>query len=312
MPVMATVAWAAWAAWTCKRHAVFPVRKLAPECFNPGPGSRSKKGPAPAGPFLLACHYNSSSMYRKCPKCAHERAPQDDASADVCPNCGLIFSKYMRARFAAQSISESNDAPGEGPAGLIARVNEHVFHVADDVKPVHVYARAALLAMLVIYGIRLARMDIPSWEMAGSLIHLPMVPIHEFGHVMFRAFGDFMHSLGGSLFQIVLPLVFGGVFLLKNRDPFAAAAMLWWSAVALMDVAPYVYDALHPQHVLLTGRTGDDGPHDFIDVLSDLGVLKSAQTIGYGVHRFGVLLLLVAFAWAGWIVWQQYRVAREA
>ena len=249
-------------------------------------------------------------MYRKCPKCAHERAPQDDASADVCPNCGLIFSKYMKARFAAQSIAEPSDVLTEGPSGVLARVNEYVFHIPEEVKPLHVYARAALLAVLVVYGIKLARMDIPSWEMAGSLIHLPMVPIHEFGHVMFRAFGEFMHSLGGSLFQILLPLAFGGVFLVKNRDPFAASVMLWWAAIAVMDIAPYIYDALHPQHVLLTGRTGDDGPHDFIDVLSDLGMLKSAQAIGHGVHRFGVALMLASFAWAGWILWRQHAVSK--
>ena len=249
-------------------------------------------------------------MYRTCPKCKHERAAGDAAAADVCPNCGLIFSKFMKARFAAQSISELGDAPDESPTGSIARVKEYVFHVPEEINPLHVYARAALLAVLVVYGIKLARMDIPSWEMAGSLIHLPMVPIHEFGHVMFRAFGEFMHSLGGSLFQVALPVIFGAVFLMKNRDPFAAAAMLWWTAVALMDIAPYIYDALRPQHVLLTGRTGDDGPHDFIDVLSDLGVLKRAQGIGYGVHRFGVALMLASFAWAGWLLWRQHTASR--
>ena len=270
----------------------------------------NKKGPAPAGPFLWVRRLQSVRMYNKCPKCAYERTPDDDASADVCPKCGLIFSKYMKARFAAPLISETSDAPGEESIGPIARVKEYVFHVPEEINPLHVYARAALLAILVVYGIKLARMDIPSWEMAGSLIHLPMVPIHEFGHVMFRAFGEFMHSLGGSLFQILLPLVFGGVFLVKNRDPFAASLMLWWVAVAVMDVAPYIYDALHPQHVLLTGRTGDDGPHDFIDVLSDLGVLKSAQGIGYGVHRLGVVLMLASYAWAGWVLSRQYRVSK--
>jgi hypothetical protein len=245
-------------------------------------------------------------MYNECPKCAYQRAPDDSASADVCPNCGLIFSKYMKARFAAPLIPEPNDVAGESASGWIARANEYAFHIPAGVKPLHHYARAALLAVLVLYGIRLARMDVPSWEMAGSLIHLPMVPFHEFGHMLFRAFGEFMHSLGGSLFQVVLPLVFGGVFLMKNRDPFAASVMLWWAAVAVMDIAPYIYDALHPQHVLLTGRTGDDGPHDFIDVLSDLGVLKSAQAIGYAVHRIGVLLMLLSFAWAGWILWRQH------
>jgi hypothetical protein len=133
------------------------------------------------------------------------------------------------------------------------------------------------------------------------------VPIHEFGHLLFRPFGEFMTLLGGSLFQIVLPLIFGAVFLVKNRDPFAASVMLWWSAIAVMDVAPYIYDAWAPQHVLLTGRTGDTGSHDFIDTLGDLGLLHKAQPIGRGVHAFGVMAMLIALAWGAWLVWQQQR-----
>jgi hypothetical protein len=194
----------------------------------------------------------------------------------------------------------------ENDESLAARAKALFFHVPDEVEALHVYARAALFAFLVVYGIRLAMMDIPSWKMAFSLIHLPMVPIHEFGHVVFRPFGEFMHLAGGSLFQIGLPLVFGGVFLAKNRDPFAAAAMLWWSAVAVMDVAPYAYDAQAPQHVLLTGRTGETGAHDFIDVLGDLGLLTRAQAVGYVIHRIGVAMLLASFAWGGWMLCRQY------
>jgi hypothetical protein len=131
--------------------------------------------------------------------------------------------------------------------------------------------------------------------------------IHEFGHVLFRPFGEFMTLLGGSLTQVAMPLVFGGVFLVKNRDPYSAAVMLWWAAVSLMDVAPYIYDAYKPQHVLLSGRTGDDGAHDFIDVLGDLGLLSRAQPIGRGTHAFALLMMIAALAWAAYIVWMQYR-----
>ncbi|TAK85592.1 MAG: hypothetical protein EPO20_11350 [Betaproteobacteria bacterium] len=158
---------------------------------------------------------------------------------------------------------------GEGKDGnrLSAQAKELLFYVPEQVDSIVVYGRAVLLAAIAFYGVRLAMMDIPSWEMSSSLIHLPMVPIHEFGHVVFRPFGEFVMLLGGSLFQIALPLVFGGIFLVKNRDPFAASVMLRWSAAAVTDVAPYIYDARAPQHVLLTGRTGDSGAHDFIDVL---------------------------------------------
>jgi hypothetical protein len=249
-------------------------------------------------------------VYKKCPKCGHERADGDSGTADVCTACGLIYSKYVKSRFAAPAPAGEAVAAEAGEPGLIARAKELALYVPEETAAVHVYARAALLAVLVVYGIRLAAMDIPSWEMSRSLIHNPMVPIHEFGHVLFSPFGEFMHLLGGSLFQAALPLIFGGIFLVKNRDPFAAAVMLWWSAVAVMDIAPYAYDAHMPQHILLSGRTGDTGSHDFIDVLADLGLLKKAQTVGYVMHRFGVVMLLASFAWAAWIVWKQNAVKR--
>jgi hypothetical protein len=132
------------------------------------------------------------------------------------------------------------------------------------------------------------------------------VPIHEFGHIAFMAFGEFMHLLGGSLFQAGLPLALGIAFLLR-RDPYAAAVMLWWSGVAVMDIAPYVYDAQQPVHVLLTGRTGETGAHDFIDVLGDLGLLKRAQAVGYAVHHFGAAMVAVSLVWTAAVVARLYR-----
>ena len=242
-----------------------------------------------------------ATLYRRCPKCG-----ADSAGLEACAACGLIFSKYLKARVAVPEARPVRSREADD-ARLLSRIRELVLHIPEEVQPALVYARAALLAAVVLYGFRLALMDIPSWEMASSLIHLPMVPIHEFGHILFRPFGEFMTLLGGSLFQILLPLVFGGIFLVKNRDPFAAAVMLWCSGVAIMDVAPYIYDAREPQHVLLTGRTGDTGSHDFIDTLGDLGLLNKAQPIGRGVHAFGFVTMATALVWGGWLLWQQYR-----
>jgi hypothetical protein len=75
-----------------------------------------------------------------------------------------------------------------------------------------------------------------------------------------------------------------------------------------MDTAPYVYDAQVPQHILLTGRTGDTGAHDFIDVLGDLGLLNRAQAVGRLTHLFGVLVLIASFIWGAATVWRQFRV----
>jgi hypothetical protein len=117
--------------------------------------------------------------------------------------------------------------------------------------------------------------------------------------------------VGGALFQVLLPLVFGAILLVRNRDAFAASVTLWWAAVAIMDVAPYVYDAYQPQFILLTGRTGDEGAHDFVDVLGDLGLLKKAQPIGYGVRAFGAGVMVLALAWGAYVLWLQFRARRE-
>ena len=245
-----------------------------------------------------------ATLYKTCPKCGTAAA-----GLDVCTACGLIFAKYLRAKFAVPSSTARPANAGldeDGEDGLLSQAKALAFYVPEEVDRSFVYGRAILLAAIAFYGARLALMDIPSWEMASSLIHLPMVPIHEFGHVLFMPLGEFMTLLGGSLFQVLLPLIFGGIFVVKNRDPFAASVMLWWAGVAVMDVAPYVYDAFHPQHILLTGRTGDNGAHDFIDVLGDLGLLHKAQPIGRGVHVCGFLMMLAALAWGAWLVWRQY------
>jgi hypothetical protein len=247
-----------------------------------------------------------ATLYKNCPKCGAA-----SAGLDVCAACGLIFAKYLRAKFAPPEVRPRAAAEPDDDS-LLARAKELLLYIPVETNPTAVYGRAILLAAIAFYGAKLALMDIPSWEMAASLIHLPMVPIHEFGHVLFRPLGEFMTLLGGSLFQVLLPLIFGGIFVVKNRDPFAASVMLWWAAVAVMDVAPYVYDAFQPQHILLTGRTGDSGAHDFIDVLGDLGLLHKAQPIGRAVHVFGLLAMVAALAWGAWLIWQQYRRSKSS
>ena len=251
-------------------------------------------------------------MYRKCPKCGQDQ-PGDTQNAVACVSCGIIFAKYlqtMASRQAGTSVRTRAD-PDEDSAdhepGLVEQVKEMLFHVPDTVDPMFVYARAALFVGVVIYGIRILGMDIEDWSVSRTLIHIPMVPIHEFGHVLFMPFGEFMTLLGGTLFMCGLPLIFGGIFVYKNRDPYAASLMLWWSAVAVLDTAPYIWDAAEPRAILLSGRTGENGAHDFIDILADLGLLMRARQVGVIVWWFGAAMMMVAFAWGAWMLWKQYQ-----
>jgi len=93
----------------------------------------------------------------------------------------------------------------------------------------------------------------------------------------------------------------------KRKLDAGASLALWWLAVSVMDAAPYAYDALHPQLILLGGRTGDDGPHDWIEMLGDLGLLSRTHGVGRMPHGSGLVLMLAAHAWGALLLLRQFR-----
>jgi hypothetical protein len=67
-----------------------------------------------------------------------------------------------------------------------------------------------------------------------------------------------------------------------------------------------MYDALHPQLMLLSGTTGEEGGHDWIYLFSSVGLLGKAQFIGGLTHKIGALTVLVSMAWGGWVLRLQH------
>ena len=137
--------------------------------------------------------------------------------------------------------------------------------------------------------------------------------VHEFGHYLFAPFGfafagETMVTLGGSLFQIVFPLIFALYFLRARkdapRDLFAVAICLWWAALNMLDVSIYMADARAGQLMLLTGATAEDGsPHDWRILFSQWGVLRrdtfyASQLRGLaGLLAFGALTAAITREW---------------
>ena len=70
----------------------------------------------------------------------------------------------------------------------------------------------------------------------ASVLHLPDLIFHEAGHILFSPFGLFMTTLGGSLNQVLIPIVCAIAFL-RNGDLFGVAVMGWWTGQNLLDVA---------------------------------------------------------------------------
>lgn len=234
-------------------------------------------------------------IYR-CPKCETRfDSPREEISE--CPNCGIWFHKWNAP--ATPVGTDTVELPGAAP--------EPAPLPAPD--PVSYFGRAAALLFVAIWGWRLAAMDYTDAEINGSFMHNIVLPIHEAGHIFFLPFGEFMTILGGSLFQVALPLAIGAAFLLRQRDAFGAAICLWWAGAAIVDLAPYVWDSLDPQMLLLGGHTGEDGPHDWIYLLQKFGRLHRAHAWGTAMHHLGTAVMAAAVAWGGAWLWKWRRAA---
>lgn len=236
-----------------------------------------------------------------CPKCGHS-PPQPLGATDVCPACGVYMHKWppqRMVRFAA--INESSDEDDTWRKRLLTLPDR------DAGDSAWLAVRTALLLALLVWGLYLMTRDVTDGEVFQSFMHNILLPIHEAGHVLFIPFGELLTIAGGSLFQVLLPLAIGVAFLRKNRDPFGAAVCLWWAGISLIDLAPYIYDALQPQLTLLGGHTGEDGPHDWIYLFDTLGGLSHAQAWGRFVRIVGALLALVALGWAGLVLRRAYQ-----
>ena len=196
---------------------------------------------------------------------------------------------------------------GPLPQESQGRWHHVLLHTPERLDPTALWARALLLAAIAAWTVALVRMDYRSGEIGASFLHRPLLVFHEAGHVIFIPFGEWLTVLGGTLGQLLMPLLLAGALLLKNRDPYGAAIGSWFLGVSLLDIAPYMYDALEPQLTLLGGGTGEDGPHDWIYLFRSVGWLARSQNIGGMTHSLGVLVCVASIGWAAWLLRLQYR-----
>lgn len=125
--------------------------------------------------------------------------------------------------------------------------------------------------------------------------HLINLPIHEAGHIIFRIFGSFAGIAGGSLLQILVPVVFFGYFVYYQK-PFSTSIVLFWVANNFLDVYVYANDAQIMQLPLLSGLTGAEGGfHDWNYLLTETGLLDKTYMIAK-IFRFVGTVLTVAAA----------------
>ncbi len=250
-------------------------------------------------------------MYATCPKCGH-KAANPAAGAESCPACGVIYAKWLKRQLGAAPAAPASRSAGAGdPPGVATWLSGHLLHTESSVNPFIFWSRAAVFAGMLGWGWYFLRLDfVRDFDtVMHSIMHLPDLVFHEAGHVLFRPFGWFMTTLGGSLAQLLMPALLIGLFVFKYHNPFAAAVCTWWLGQSSMDLAPYVDDAMDQKLVLLGGRTGADAPgsHDWSNILGEFDMLDKHRDVAGVFDTGGKLLIVLALAWGGILLYRQFR-----
>ncbi|MGH7232161.1 MAG: hypothetical protein ACREJU_12495 [Nitrospiraceae bacterium] len=116
---------------------------------------------------------------------------------------------------------------------------------------------------------------------------------HEAGHPIFGVAGETWGLYGGTIGQLVFPVVTAATFWMQ-REPVSVAVAGVWFFENFLNIARYMADA-RAQVLPLVGG----GEHDWTNIFSRWGVLSSDVTIAHAVVTVGWLGMLSAWIWLG-------------
>ena len=121
---------------------------------------------------------------------------------------------------------------------------------------------------------------------------------HEAGHLIFGLFDPTMGLYGGTLGQLLIPIVCGVAFL-RQRSWVSVSVSLLWFFENLFNIAPYVADA-RAQDLPLVGG----GEHDWANILSRWGALEHDATLATTLMVMGWIGLISTLVWTTYL-WRQ-------
>jgi hypothetical protein len=165
-------------------------------------------------------------------------------------------------------------------------------------------ARIPLLLFFVYIGVR------QFWNpMYNSLFGGINLGIHEGGHLLFSAVGEFICVAGGTFLQLFAPIA-SMVMFLKQRDYFAISVCFGWLSTNIMGVSVYMADAEKMVLPLVTVGNHNGGivKHDWRFLFTKFGLLNQCEAIGWLTRQTGNISMLVCLSLGGWLLWQMYKL----
>lgn len=162
-------------------------------------------------------------------------------------------------------------------------------------KPV---SRGALIAWLVFYALFLLHMatfdEVP-------FTHPVNLVVHEGGHFFFFWFGDTIGLLGGTIAEVLVPLLFA-VYFYRQGHAAGVAFCLFWTFHTSQAIGIYMADARTVTLPLVGG-----GEHDWELLFGRWGLLLHDRSIGFTVRFLGWVGMIGTVIWFVLFSWRHHR-----
>jgi hypothetical protein len=223
-----------------------------------------------------------------CPKCQHEQA-----ESEACNHCGIIFQKYFEYLERVESekrapFSKENDQELEKDDDGISKL--------PNWKPVSTPACIFLSALFLAHIIYFPKEPVlKDWAFLSSFVHSVNLVFHEAGHVLFAIFGNqTLTILGGSLNQLLIPLIVLITFFYK-RDTAGAVFALFWFFGNFLDVGIYMADARFLKLPLIGGLGMET--HDWRNLFNRFDLWSVDQLLSHITFYSGWLGIIISEVW---------------
>ncbi len=163
----------------------------------------------------------------------------------------------------------------------------------DNNQPLNTWGNIVLLLVCLYWFWAVALVPHIASDPPWVFLDFANLIFHEAGHFIFIFFGDFLHVLGGSLMQLLVPIIVLVAFL-REQQSFSAAFALFWLGESMSNLSYYIADA-RAQALPLLG--GDSSGHDWTWLLIRTNLLSQDTTIGAAVHLLAILAMVAGILW---------------
>lgn len=136
--------------------------------------------------------------------------------------------------------------------------------------------------------------------------------IHEAGHLVFRPFGEFLTIAGGTILQLLAPVIAAASLWRTQRDAFGVAFCWGWLGTNWFHCATYCSDARGQLNLPLYSVGGQafgaDGVGDWSRMLGQLGLLEWDTKLAALMRLCGSASMLIGLALGAWLCWTMHRL----